>query len=526
MKIRPTQFILPLTLLLALFAFSWPNTAHAATLTVTTTADSGAGSLRNQIAAATAGDTIDFDASLSGQMITLTSGEIIIDKNLIIDGSALAEMVTISGNNNSRIFQVSGFLNGTVTFNNLRLINGLASNNNGGAVLIADSFGGSKNISFTQMVFENNVATFAGGAVRVSEPGTVTITQSTFVNNNAGSFGGAIENSNSSISISNSTFMGNQANAGGAVYNAGSMTADITNGTFLNNGASGAGSAVYNATNGILHLTNNVMYGTLAPPFDAPMCNSQSPLSTNSQNWIDYDDNCNPAFTGNPYLTPLADNGGATQTAALMPFSGAVNAATSNCPATDQRGVARGATCDLGAYEVGTADYAVDQCQAGLVQGETYTFGATGILITVDTLGSLTQLCVNLDQTSHPNATTGIQTGRHWVVTGTSTSNDWSLTMSAPATITLDGDDKLCRYTGSGTIWDCAMTGIDNTNNRITRSGVTELSDWALGNNVGPTAVNELQSSTTASSLNWLIVGVSLLMLMAGTVLSVFKRHI
>ena len=47
---------------------------HAATLTVTTTADSGPGSLRAAIAAASDGDTIQFDAALNGQTITLTSG--------------------------------------------------------------------------------------------------------------------------------------------------------------------------------------------------------------------------------------------------------------------------------------------------------------------------------------------------------------------------------------------------------------------------------------------------------------------
>ncbi|MGZ4238391.1 MAG: hypothetical protein ACXVWT_20180, partial [Solirubrobacteraceae bacterium] len=53
-----------LTVMLAL-----PSAALAAT--VTTTADSGAGSLRAAIAASAAGDTINFDPSLNGQTITL-----------------------------------------------------------------------------------------------------------------------------------------------------------------------------------------------------------------------------------------------------------------------------------------------------------------------------------------------------------------------------------------------------------------------------------------------------------------------
>ena len=62
------------------------ESVHAATLIVTTTADSGAGSLRDAIAAASDGDTIQFDAALNGQTITLTSAELVIDKNITING--------------------------------------------------------------------------------------------------------------------------------------------------------------------------------------------------------------------------------------------------------------------------------------------------------------------------------------------------------------------------------------------------------------------------------------------------------
>ncbi|HLO47523.1 MAG TPA: hypothetical protein VK211_03760, partial [Kamptonema sp.] len=57
-------------------------------LTVTNNNDSGTGSLRAAIASAAPGDTIVFDASLANQTIALTSGQLIIDKNLIIDGNA------------------------------------------------------------------------------------------------------------------------------------------------------------------------------------------------------------------------------------------------------------------------------------------------------------------------------------------------------------------------------------------------------------------------------------------------------
>ena len=57
------------------------------TLTVTSTSDSGAGSLRAEIAAAHGGDTIVFDAGLADQTISLTSGELEINKSLTIQGT-------------------------------------------------------------------------------------------------------------------------------------------------------------------------------------------------------------------------------------------------------------------------------------------------------------------------------------------------------------------------------------------------------------------------------------------------------
>src|ERR1700733_7777097 len=50
--------------------------AGASTVTVTTCSDSGAGSLRQAVIGASAGDTIDFAPSPSCSLITLTSGYI------------------------------------------------------------------------------------------------------------------------------------------------------------------------------------------------------------------------------------------------------------------------------------------------------------------------------------------------------------------------------------------------------------------------------------------------------------------
>jgi uncharacterized repeat protein (TIGR03803 family) len=99
-----------------------------ATDPVTTNADSGAGSLRAVIAAAAPGDTITFDSSLTGQTITLTSGEIIINEDLTITGPGSGSL-TISGNSASRVFFM---LSGTVNISGLTITNGIAQGGTGG----------------------------------------------------------------------------------------------------------------------------------------------------------------------------------------------------------------------------------------------------------------------------------------------------------------------------------------------------------------------------------------------------------
>ena len=94
--------------------------ALPSTLTVTDLSDSDPGSLRAMINQASPGDTINFAAGLEGT-IALSSGELALTKNLDIEGPGAAQ-ITVSGNNSSRIFDISPGVN--VTLAGLTISNG------------------------------------------------------------------------------------------------------------------------------------------------------------------------------------------------------------------------------------------------------------------------------------------------------------------------------------------------------------------------------------------------------------------
>src|SRR6266511_2986869 len=99
--------------------------ANAATITVTNTNDSGAGSLRQALIAATDGDTITF--AVSGTIV-LTSGELLVDKSITIPGPG-AGSLAVDGNATSRVFHFGSGKN--VTISGLTITNAGA---NGGGI--------------------------------------------------------------------------------------------------------------------------------------------------------------------------------------------------------------------------------------------------------------------------------------------------------------------------------------------------------------------------------------------------------
>jgi hypothetical protein len=227
-------------------------------LTVLNNADSGAGSLRDTIAAAQSGDTIVFDPSLSYQTITLSSGPLALSSNLTIDGPG-ADLLALSGNQQNQLFTLSG--PAQVTLANLTLSEGESSQ--GGAVYI----GGNAALTLDSDILSGNQAVgdtqgnALGGAVFNSAGASLTVHNTVFLNNQSNgkneSFGGALANAGT-VSITGATFTSNAALGsttivdspgggcqGGAIFNSAGSTATITLSTFTSNHVlgDGAGSA-------------------------------------------------------------------------------------------------------------------------------------------------------------------------------------------------------------------------------------------------------------------------------------------
>ena len=363
-------------------------TACATNPVVTSTADSGAGSLRDAIAQACPGSTITFANGIN--LITLTSGELVVNKSLTIQGPG-ANLLTISGNNASRVFNIA-VGNFDVTFSGLTIANGadvdVGGDGEGGGIFNAST--GTVNI--TNSTLSGNSAGGGGGddgeggGIFNASTGTVNITSSTLSGNSAigtefgiYSIGGGIYNTGT-LNITSSTLSGNSARSsafgvdclGGGIYSAGTL--NITSSTLSGNSASGGnggnsyGGGMY--IFGMVTVRNTIIANNTAL-FQGP--DVRGALTSQGHNLIENtaDATITPQptdITGvDPQLGPLQFNGGPTQTHALLLGSPAINAGNdcvldNTCTpmlglflTTDQRGTGfprkAGSAVDIGAVE-------------------------------------------------------------------------------------------------------------------------------------------------------------------------------
>ena len=204
-----------------------------AILTVTSKANSGAGSLRETISKAKAGDTIQFASSLANQTITLSS-QLQIDKNLTID-AAKASGLTISGNKATRVFDVKQ--SGTnFTLRNVTVADAFLPKDLGGAIHTTDDV----TLTVENCKFNNNVAR-GGAAIFVRNRNKLTVINSKFNGNDAAKYGdlemsagaiGTLQKCN--VTIKGSEFKNNKGINGGGVYTIFSNLT-VENSTFIKN---------------------------------------------------------------------------------------------------------------------------------------------------------------------------------------------------------------------------------------------------------------------------------------------------
>ncbi|HJT65247.1 MAG TPA: Ig-like domain-containing protein [Pyrinomonadaceae bacterium] len=408
---------------------------------VTTTADSGAGSLRQIITDACDGSTITFDAAAfaTPQTITLTTGELLIDKNLTIKAGS-TQVITISGNNASRVFHVN--TGRTVSIVGLTISGGSAAN--GGAIL-NDSV-----LTVVNSTLTGNAATNDGGAISSSATATgLTLINTTISGNTAAGSGGGIIVLGGTATSTNSTITNNSADSdnnslgdgGGIRVQAGTflLKNTIVAGNFNEDGASDAADDIS---------------GTVDPT------SSFNLIGTGGAGGLTNGVNNNQTGVANPGLGALANNGGTTQTHALLQGSAAIEAGSNaNLPVdtfdldgdantaetlpVDQRGpnfprVADSAdadaiqTVDIGAYEAHpTIQDITDKTTAEdtAVPQITFNIGdGTGSLITSVTATSSNTTLI-------PNANV--------VVNGSGSSRTLDITPAANANSPADGTSTI-----------------------------------------------------------------------------------
>lgn len=366
--------------------------------------DTASGAMAGECVAGSGADTVTFSAPGT---ITLGSDLPFIVHELTING---AGTVTIDGGN-SRVFNTAG----TVTLSGLTIANGFdfeggAIRNVANLTVTSSTISNSQAnegggifnlgiLTVTSSTISGNSAT-EGGAI-YNDNGLVTVSSSTLAGN-LGTFGGAINNDGGSVIVTSSTISGNSAAAGGGIVNffgpltvasstisgntatvtgggihAASGSVTITNSTLTGNSASTGGGiqsqgsaamVIRNSTisgntataaaGGIAALATESLFNTIVAGNTAGSGSDFSgAIETSTTNVIGVPGGKTLA----DILVPagLANNGGPTKTIALALVAGnpAIDTATAaTCVASpvsglDQRGVARPAVCDIGAYE-------------------------------------------------------------------------------------------------------------------------------------------------------------------------------
>jgi len=445
---------------------------QAATITVTNTNDSGPGSFRQALADVHNEDTINFDSSLNGQTITLTSGELVVNRIVSINGPG-PNNLAVDANHASRVFHVSGGASAGIS--GLSITNGSASGLYGGGIyndhstlsvinctlsgnsanaptgagggIFNDAFYGSSTLYVINCTLTGNSASYGygGGIGNEGYNGSsmLYVLNCTLSGNSAASGGGiyseGLLDGSATLEVLNSTLSGNSASFGGAIYARsdafGSATLYVLHSTLSGNSAAGAsgGGGIYN-TGAITQLTSTVFNAS-------DIFNASGMIGSLGYNLSSDDGGGFLTATGDqintdPMLGPLQDNGGPAFTHTLLSGSPAIDAGdpsfdpySFNPPLLeDQRGAGFPRVVndriDIGAFEVppaptptptptptATATATPTPTPTPTIQATVQTT-PTGLAFSVDgTTYSSTQTFSWVPGSSHTIATTSPQNG-------------------------------------------------------------------------------------------------------------------
>ena len=300
-------------------------------------------------------------ATFGGGGGIMNSGTATIVDSVIGDNSSGAELPNIAGGGG--IYNQSGVSPATLSIRNSTISNNLAVR--GGGIYLKD---GSLNMIVSTI--KGNVATRLpdqlagrGGGV-FNRDGQVSVTSSTISGNHADGNGGGVANSDGHgfISFVNSTISGNSSSSGGGIANRGSSTAVFKSCTISNNYAeSVAGGIVsdgFSASIGNSVIADN--HAGFSPDLQGHFGSLDYNLIGSAEIVTAYDFSGGPTghnLTGiEARLAPLADNGGPTQTHALLYDSPAIDRghaildANNNPINVDQRGLTRPVDLDNSVY--------------------------------------------------------------------------------------------------------------------------------------------------------------------------------
>lgn len=280
-------------------------------------------------------------------------------------GMATVNGSTFSNNIGSGIF--NNDLSSTVIVND-STFSGNHAGAGGGIFLIAGL------VQVNNSTFSHNTAAglqfSVGGGISLFIGGTLEVSNSTFSDNQGGHAGGGLSVAEgAAATVSNCTFSGNSANYAGGIFQI-RATLTVTNSTLSGNTATFQGGGIWSRE--IMPfpiIRNTIIAGNTAstePDFFGPVDSEGHNLIgniTGSSGWIASDLTGTTALPLNPLLAPLANNGGPTQTMALLPTSPAINGGSTMLAVdadgqpltTDQRGSPYsriyGTSVDIGAFE-------------------------------------------------------------------------------------------------------------------------------------------------------------------------------